>query len=96
MRIEVHPGDPVRLTAVTIKITGPGEEDAALGEAVRNCPLRSGMRLDHRQYEEARDSLISVAIENGYLKVPERPGLGSDLIETELRKHPPASYPGAR
>lgn len=68
VRIEVHPGDPVRLTAVTIKITGPGEEDAALGEAVRNCPLRSGMRLDHRQYEEARDGLISVAIENGYLK----------------------------
>jgi len=35
-------------------------------------------------------------IEHGYLKLPERPGLGSDLVEEELLKHPPASYPGAR
>jgi L-alanine-DL-glutamate epimerase-like enolase superfamily enzyme len=35
-------------------------------------------------------------IEHGYLKLPERPGLGSDLIEAELLKHPPVAYPGAR
>ena len=27
-------------------------------------------------------------IEDGYLVLPERPGLGSDLIESELLKHP--------
>jgi galactonate dehydratase len=45
-----------------------------------------------------RDDLLThpFEIENGYLKVSDRPGLGSDLIEEELRKHPPVHYPGAR
>ncbi|MBN1401446.1 MAG: mandelate racemase/muconate lactonizing enzyme family protein [Anaerolineae bacterium] len=45
-----------------------------------------------------RDDLMThpFVIEKGYLKLPERPGLGSDLIEEELLKHPPAQYPGAR
>ncbi len=45
-----------------------------------------------------RDELLThpFEIENGYLKVSDRPGLGSDLIEEELRKHPPVHYPGAR
>jgi len=45
-----------------------------------------------------RDDLLShpFEVENGYLKLPEGPGLGSDLIEAELLKHPPRAYPGAR
>ena len=35
-------------------------------------------------------------MERGHLQVPERPGLGSDLIESELLKHPAVEYPGAR
>jgi len=45
-----------------------------------------------------RDDLMThpFEIEDGYLKLPERPGLGSDMIEEELLKHPAGSYPGAR
>jgi galactonate dehydratase len=45
-----------------------------------------------------RDDLMThpLEIENGHLKLSHRPGLGSDLIEEELRKHPAGSYPGAR
>jgi L-alanine-DL-glutamate epimerase-like enolase superfamily enzyme len=45
-----------------------------------------------------RDDLLThpLEIENGHLKLSDRPGLGSDLIEAELRKHPPTTYPGAR
>lgn len=45
-----------------------------------------------------RDDLMThpLVIENGHLKLSERPGLGSDLVEEELRKHPPGDYPGAR
>lgn len=45
-----------------------------------------------------RDDLMThpLQVENGYLKIPERPGLGSDLIEEQLLKHPPVTYPGAR
>ncbi|MDQ2784659.1 MAG: mandelate racemase/muconate lactonizing enzyme family protein [Chloroflexota bacterium] len=45
-----------------------------------------------------RDDLMThpFAIKKGYLQVPQRPGLGSDLIEEQLLKHPPVDYPGAR
>jgi len=45
-----------------------------------------------------RDDLLThpFTIERGHLKLPERPGLGSDLIEAELLKHPAVDYPGAR
>jgi L-alanine-DL-glutamate epimerase-like enolase superfamily enzyme len=45
-----------------------------------------------------RDDIMThpLQIEDGSLVLPDRPGLGSDLIEAELLKHPPASYPGAR
>jgi L-alanine-DL-glutamate epimerase-like enolase superfamily enzyme len=45
-----------------------------------------------------RDDIMThpFEIEDGHLKLPQRPGLGSDLIEAELGKHPPASYPSAR
>ena len=45
-----------------------------------------------------RDDLMTHPFEivDGYLVLPERPGLGSDLIEEELLRHPPVHYPGAR
>jgi len=45
-----------------------------------------------------RDDIMThpFEIKNGHLQLPTRPGLGSDLIEKELAKHPPGTYPGAR
>ncbi len=45
-----------------------------------------------------RDDLLShpLEIRAGMLQVPERPGLGADLIEAELLRHPPGDYPWAR
>ena len=45
-----------------------------------------------------RDDLMThpFTVANGHLKLPDRPGLGSDLIEAELLKHPAVAYPGAR
>jgi len=45
-----------------------------------------------------RDDIMTHPFEvaGGRLKITDRPGLGSDLIETELAKHPPKSYPGIR
>lgn len=45
-----------------------------------------------------RDEIMThpLQIEDGHLIISERPGLGSDLIESELAKHPPKSYPGMR
>ncbi|NQW17587.1 MAG: mandelate racemase/muconate lactonizing enzyme family protein [Chloroflexi bacterium] len=45
-----------------------------------------------------RDDIMThpFEIKNGHLQITDRPGLGSDLIEEELLKHPPIEYPGAR
>lgn len=45
-----------------------------------------------------RDDLLThpFTIRDGRLQVPTRPGLGSDLIEEQLLKHPAVDYPGAR
>ncbi len=45
-----------------------------------------------------RDDLMThpLAIADGHLTLSERPGLGSDLIEAELLKHPAGHYPWAR
>lgn len=45
-----------------------------------------------------RDDIMThpLEIENGFLKISQRPGLGSDLIEEELLKHPAGHYPWAR
>ena len=45
-----------------------------------------------------RDDIMTHPLEivDGCLVLSNRPGLGSDLIEEELLKHPPASCPGAR
>jgi L-alanine-DL-glutamate epimerase-like enolase superfamily enzyme len=45
-----------------------------------------------------RDDIMTHPLEiaDGRLKITQRPGLGSDLIEAELAKHPPKSYPGIR
>ncbi|MBC7235129.1 MAG: mandelate racemase/muconate lactonizing enzyme family protein [Chloroflexi bacterium] len=45
-----------------------------------------------------RDDLMThpFQVEEGHLLLPERPGLGSDLIEEELLKHPAKHYPWAR
>jgi len=45
-----------------------------------------------------RDEIMThpFTVKDGYLHLPDRPGLGSDLIEEELLNHPPATYPGAR
>jgi L-alanine-DL-glutamate epimerase-like enolase superfamily enzyme len=45
-----------------------------------------------------RDDLLThpFEIRQGHLQLPTRPGLGSDLIEAELLKHPATHYPGMR
>ena len=45
-----------------------------------------------------RDEIMThpFEIENGYLVLPDRPGLGSDLVEDALLRYPARDYPGAR
>ena len=64
------------------------------------CATVPNFKIQEFDVDDApwRDDLMThpFSIEQGELILPERPGLGSDLIEEELLKHPPVEYPGAR
>ena len=68
INLVVAAGAPVTIQQLEITLTGPGEEDASLQKAVHLFPLHQGDVLDHQLYEEAKEKLIAVALDSGYLK----------------------------
>jgi len=66
VEMTVATGPPVIIKEVEIVLSGLGERDNALREAAHRFPLNQGAVLDHRLYEEGKDKLIAIALENGY------------------------------
>ncbi|MDR2549857.1 MAG: autotransporter assembly complex protein TamA [Desulfobulbus sp.] len=64
--IKVDKGLPVTVEEVNIALSGPGEHDERLHEAIRRFPVRQGEVLDHQVYENSKDALVTAALENGY------------------------------
>lgn len=67
LRVEVRPGEPVRVRRVRVDLRGPGDPPKALRELVRGFPLREGDVLRHDFYEEAKGALKARALDLGYL-----------------------------
>ncbi len=63
----VVPGEPVRLTDVTVNVTGPGTEEKRLHRLVAAFPLKKGDVLLQQKYEEAKSALKLRARDLGYL-----------------------------
>ncbi len=63
----VEPGQPIPVTHVEVKLTGPGRNDAALQKAVQSFPIHKGDALDQPQYEQAKGALQQQALSLGYL-----------------------------
>lgn len=76
-RYVVAPGEPVRLSAVDLRISGEGEKDPAFRELVAAFPLQEGRRLRHAPYEAAKREFQKVAAERGYFDF--------DLAQSEIR-----------
>jgi translocation and assembly module TamA len=68
----VVPGPPVLIEQLHIVFTGPGKEDASLQKARQRFPLQPRDILDHQLYEDAKEQLITVALDSGYLKASYR------------------------
>jgi len=66
VEIKVAKALPVLVTEVVITLSGAGEHDTHLNEAVRQFPVRQGDVLDHRVYEDSKDRLVTIALDNGY------------------------------
>src|SRR6185369_16416241 len=65
--VGVVPGEPVRLTGVTVKVAGPGKEERDLRNLAASFPLRKGDVLLQQKYESAKGALKSHAQDLGYL-----------------------------
>lgn len=63
----VHPGEPLVLSTVDIRIEGEGEDDAAFQQAAA-AGLRAGQRVHHGRYEQAKRDLQTVAARRGYFE----------------------------
>lgn len=62
-------GEPVRVTELTLGITGDGRDEPALVEATALFPLKVGDVLDHRRYEEGKKKLTATALDTGFRDV---------------------------
>ncbi len=67
LRVNVEPGDPVRVTEATIALHGPGADEEPLKEQAASFPLKKGGILLQQRYEEAKGELLYRAQELGYL-----------------------------
>ena len=67
LTVRVDPGEPVRLTTVTVRVQGPGAADRELLQAASDFPLRAGDVLRHDVYEKVKGELQAKALEKGYL-----------------------------
>ena len=66
--VSVSPGEPVRITAVDMRIEGAGSEDEAFAAYLDTLPPAIGEVLNHGVYEETRRSIERYAAEHGYLE----------------------------
>ncbi|HXM70806.1 MAG TPA: POTRA domain-containing protein, partial [Thermoanaerobaculia bacterium] len=67
VKITIEPGTPVLIARVSIRIDGPGAEDAVFKRLTADPPLRSGQRLSHAIYDQYKGSLERAAATYGYL-----------------------------
>jgi len=65
--IDVKPGRPVRLSEVSVTVTGPGEHERAIREVIDLQDLKPGLRLNHGTYEHVKGALLRAAKNDGYL-----------------------------
>jgi translocation and assembly module TamA len=83
LRVEVTPGEPVRLTAVSVTLAGAGVNESQLRRLAAAFPLSQGAVLLQPEYERAKSALKARAVELGYLD--------ADFSKHEIRIAPGAT-----
>lgn len=64
---EVSTGNAITIRSIDIQISGAGQQDSLIQLVVNRFPLQRGQVFEHPRYEEARDTLLRAALEEGYL-----------------------------
>ncbi len=67
VHIDVVPGEPVLVAAVSVQIEGQASFDPEFDDLLDALPLKEGEVLNHAQYEATKQALASLGAERGYL-----------------------------
>ena len=67
LQVKIVAGEPVRLTAVQVRLSGPGASEPRLQHLVADFPLRVGDVLRQDLYESAKGTLKARVLDLGYL-----------------------------
>jgi len=67
-RYAIDPGEPIRLDEVTITLSGAGASDPELQRWRDNYPLRENNIPLHKEYEDAKQELLRLARERGFIE----------------------------
>ncbi|MDR2212419.1 MAG: hypothetical protein LBE21_02185, partial [Pseudomonadales bacterium] len=95
--VSLNPGLPVTVSQVNIQVQGDAEAQALFAPAVASANLISGQALDQGRYEELKNALISLAMDEGYFDARfERNEIAVDLVDNnsviELIFNPGSRY----
>ncbi|MDR3476891.1 MAG: BamA/TamA family outer membrane protein [Gammaproteobacteria bacterium] len=79
----VTPGQPLRITRINVKITGPGQFEPDLLALLNHFPLTPGQIFQADLYESAKKSLFQTANNQGYIKA----ALDKKEIQIDLKHY---------
>jgi translocation and assembly module TamA len=90
--ITVHPGPPVILDHVAVRVVGPGADSRLFKRITSHLPFHTGQRLKQAQYDSVRGDLLRTAATYGYLdatlthhELLVNPGAHTASIDLELQ-----------
>jgi translocation and assembly module TamA len=90
--ITVHPGPPVILDHVDVRVVGPGAGSRRFRRITSHLPFHPGQRLDQAQYDSVRGDLLRTAATYGYLdatlshhELLVNPGAHTASVDLELQ-----------
>lgn len=61
-------GPPLLIQTISVVLQGAGQKDPALEVLLEKCPLKPGLRFEHKSYEAYKQQLLIKALEQGYLE----------------------------
>jgi translocation and assembly module TamA len=63
----INPGPQIKVTSLSIELTGAGKHDLRILKARHALPLKPGKPFINSQYKEAKEALLNAAEHQGYL-----------------------------
>jgi translocation and assembly module TamA len=79
----VQLGEPLPITKVDLKISGPGQDNPELQKIIRHFPLKTGEVFTAEKYEAAKQQLFQTANNQGYLKA----SFEEKVVRIDLKKY---------